>query len=1031
MADATKKTLTLPSNLQTEITNGNVVLLFGAGASLTAKKGGAKWMPSTAKLTELIADRFLDEDARKLSLDLCAEYAIAESDLLTVQNFIASELSGFTPTSAHLVVPKLSWKGLATTNYDCLVEDAYQAVGHEARQKVTPSHKNGQPIARGYLDAVPLLKLHGCITRADDPDIPFILTPDQYVKYLSNRENLFRRLMDWGAESTIVFVGHSGNDPNIRAVLEQLCGELKSRKKFYLVKPNPKSYEKVSWAKKNVEVLDATFDDFAQESLRLSGPFQGLGNVVSSAEAIGQIPNDEYERYSSGTKLFLEHEADYVNYMKPPEKIAPKLFFKGGGDRWQGTYFDYDAKRNLTETLLKEEVVERADSDGVFLTLVKSHAGAGKTIVLERTAIELAKDFDEPTFFIRETGELNSRAVIDICNKLNRRVFVFVDDASRFATAIYNLIKAAQESSSKVTIFAEARTNEWNALDHRIKGVTTSEYPLRYLSEDEIRRIIDRLSELGCLFDLENTSPQEKFDAFKERAGRQLLVALHEATQSGNFREIVLDEYRKVTPLLARRLYLTVCVFHRLGILVRAGIINRLYEVPFEEFSGRFLGPLELVVRAQYDKRVCDHVYRARHRDIADFVFRGALTNVEDRLEFYIGAIKYLNLDYKTDSDAFALLISARAIGEFFANPTHGEDIYREAVDVSPVKTHVFHQRGIYRMNCEDPNLVGAKEDLKAANELKPGDFRIIHSLAELELRLAHEATAKLQIEKHIANARGYCDSILGGPNSGYARSTKIKASLLELQTLAREKIDDRDLELLLETLQGDIDDLKKRQPDNATALQTEAKVALWLNETEDAKVALLKAFDKNPRRRFISKSLIDLAKKNGDTEQAMDYAKKVLEAKPEDASANYQYGKLGVEFDCLKPETLEYHFSKAYLDGDSNFDARLLHARTLFLMGKFSESGKIFKSLSREPIPFSQKIHTSYPVSTPRDGRVVQIEATHAWIEDFANGRRVYAHHSKFDEEAWDLLQTDEPVVFTLAFSYMGSCALEIRQRI
>jgi hypothetical protein len=365
----TAKTLTLPNNLRNEITNGNVVLLFGAGASLTAHKSKTKWMPSTRKLTELIADRFLDEDARKLSLDLCAEYAIAETDLVTVQNFIAEQMSGFPPTEAHLAIPKLFWKGLATTNYDCLIEDAYLAVANKAKQKVTPSHKNGQPIARAHLDAVPLLKLHGCITRADDAEIPFILTPDQYVNHLSNRQNLFRRLMDWGAESTIVFVGHSGNDPNIRAILEQLCGELKSRKKFYLIKPNPKSYEKVSWLKKNVEILDATFDDFANEALRLAGPFQGLGQNVAT-ESFSQIPSDEFSRFAAGTKVFLEHDADYVNYMKTPTKIAPKSFFKGAGDRWQGTFFDYDARRNLQKTLLREEVLERIEDDGTFLNLV-------------------------------------------------------------------------------------------------------------------------------------------------------------------------------------------------------------------------------------------------------------------------------------------------------------------------------------------------------------------------------------------------------------------------------------------------------------------------------------------------------------------------------------------------------------------------------------------------------------------------------------------------------------------------------------
>ena len=139
-------------------------------------------------------------------------------------------------------------------------------------------------------------------------------------------------------------------------------------------------------------------------------------------------------------------------------------------------------------------------------------------------------------------------------------------------------------------------------------------------------------------------------------------------------------------------------------------------------------------------------------------------------------------------------------------------------------------------MNCESQNLSGAKDDLKEACEISSNDFRIVHSLAELELRLAKRANSKLQIEKHIANSRAHCDSILKSPNADYARSTKVKASFLELQTLSTEKIDDRELELLLETLQGDIDDLKRREPDNVTALQTEAEVSLWLNETENAK---------------------------------------------------------------------------------------------------------------------------------------------------------------------------------------------------
>ena len=1026
----------LPTNLATEITNGDVVLLFGAGASIMAKKGRVKKVPSTTELAVLLAERFLDAEAseaakeRYLSLDRCAEYAIAKSDLVTVQKFIAQELSGFTPTEAHMTIPQLSWRGLATTNYDCLIEDAYEASKKNARQKVVPFHKSGQPIERCDLGAVPLLKLHGCITRPDDTEIPFILTPDQYVRHRKNRENLFRRMKDWAAESTIVFVGHSGYDSNIRLILDEICEEVKSRKKFYIVKPGSKDYEVESWNEKNVEILNMTFDEFAESVIDLASPFQGLGNMVTQSDVIASIPATEFKSYAQGTQLFLEHEVDYVNYMQPPKKISPELFFKGGGERWQGVVYDYDAKRNLTETLLKEQVLDKLEEKGVLVSLVVSHAGAGKSVLLERTAVELARDFDQPTLYLRPAGTLDSRAIVDFCNRQKCRVFLFVDDAIRNASDITKLHKAATESHVDLSIFTEARLNEWNAFDHRVKDLTTAEHQLRYLAENEIRKIIAKLEQFSCLFELSDASPDERFNAFKERAGRQLLVALHEATRAGTFREIVLDEYRKITPLVAQRLYLTVCVFHRLGIPVRAGIINRLYDIPFEEFKEDFFQPLEQVVRTVDDIRHNDRAYRARHRDIADIVFRGALSNVDDRMEFYIGAIKYLNLDFKTDDDAFQRLMSSRAVVEFFSNPKHGEEIYREAMNIAPDDPNVWHQRGIYRMNCEQPNLDKAKSDFLEAKERNSSNFRFTHSLAELEIRYSEKNENVLKKQKHFAKARELCTEISRGRGASYARNTVLKVAFNELKTLADSPIEDRELELYLEKLHNDLDAQLKREPDNETALQLQAKLAIWLNESASAKNTLEKAFKKNPRRQFVSKNLIEMAKRNEENEVAFDYARKVLDAKPEDPTANYHYGKLAVEFDMLDLERQEYHFAKSYLDGDSNYDARLLHARTLFLLKRYNDSRRIFRKLASLKIRFARKIAVNYPVNTVRDGRILDVEATHAWLEDFETGKRIYCHQVRFEDGVWDVIQSHEPVTFTLAFSFMGPCAVEVNLR-
>src|SRR6266849_1593658 len=86
---------------------------------------------------------------------------------------------------------------------------------------------------------------------------------------------------------------------------------------------------------------------------------------------------------------------------------------------------------------------------------------------------------------------------------------------------------------------------------------------------------------LGTLTD---ASPERRRADFADRAGRQLLVALHEATLSKPFEEIIEDEFKNITPSEAQRIYLTICVLNRLNVPVRAGLVARVHGVPFEDF---------------------------------------------------------------------------------------------------------------------------------------------------------------------------------------------------------------------------------------------------------------------------------------------------------------------------------------------------------------------------------------------------------------------------------------------------------------
>ena len=117
----------IPDFLKTQVREGKVVLVFGAGASTGAVSSTGATPPVGAALGKLLSDRFLGGKFGSAPLSQISEYAISESSLIDVQEFIRGVFEDFEPAPFHRLVPRFRWHGLATTNYDRIVEKAYQA----------------------------------------------------------------------------------------------------------------------------------------------------------------------------------------------------------------------------------------------------------------------------------------------------------------------------------------------------------------------------------------------------------------------------------------------------------------------------------------------------------------------------------------------------------------------------------------------------------------------------------------------------------------------------------------------------------------------------------------------------------------------------------------------------------------------------------------------------------------------------------------------------------------------------------------
>jgi len=1033
--------LDIPQALADQVQEGRIVLLLGAGASVGAENAKGENPPTGSELAKLIAAKFLGQGFDDTPLNIVGELAISEAGLVTVQEFLRETLTDFKPAQFHRLLPTFKWRGLATTNYDLVVEYAYDAVPMRSQQLVP--FRSDRDRVQDFLkspDSLPFLKLHGCITRTSDPEVPLILTPDQYVTHRFHRERLFSMLKEWGYEYSIVFVGQSLQDSDLRQLLLELSGLGAARPRYFLVTPNPSDPVRRFWESRRVSVLDATFAEFVEAlDARLPGPVRGAVVVAPTDHPIAARFSVPEATLTKGCYEFLSHSADFVHGGLPAAALEPKEFYRGVNKDWASIEQDLDVRRRLTDTLLSDVVLSDEDDgrSNVEIHVIKAEAGAGKTICLRRIAWDAALQFEKLCLWIKEEGRLGYECVYEIAQVTKERIFLFVDNAAKHVDELLDVLTRAKRDGIRLTIFTAERNSAWNMACERLDPEATGEYRLSYLSEPEIEKLVTLLQQHGSLGKLDELSHDDRIEAFVKRAGRQLLVALHEATQGKPFEDILVDEYEGIQPAAARTLYLSVCVLNRLGVGVRAGLIARVHEIPFSEFRERLFKPLEHVVEVRYDSLIKDNLYAARHPLIAEIVFERILTDPGARFDNYVRLVAGLNLAYDTDRTAFFQLMRARNIMDLFADYDTIMELFRTATKVASDQPFLFHQQGIYEMRRANHNLIRAAEHLNHARTMAPHDRSIIHSLAELELLRAEASTTQLEKEHHREEARRLALPLREDPVRGsYGYHTLLKLSLDRLRETLAGNPADRDIDEQAQELERLLDRALQRFPGDAYLLTAEADFGSLLKDDDRVFHALKKAFEANRRSPFIARSLAKAYVDRGMPEDAVRTLEEALEANRGEKRLHFALAITRIELANIDIDTALFHLRRSFTPGDDNYTAQFWYAFYLFMSNTDDghvESRNLFKALARAPL--SRDLRTKVRARFLEDGaaksfhgRIARMESTYGFIERDGPADWIFMHEDTFGGARWDEYRPGMLVTFEIGFNFAGSIALAVR---
>lgn len=1015
------------------------MVVLGAGASMECRSTDGRRPPSADELRDHLATKFLGTKNEKRDLATVAEMSInAGAGEPQVFDEVARQFNDYTTSKAHEKLGDFRWRGLATTNYDRFIEQGY-VLNTAALQTCIPFVKNEEPYEdrlRDERNPVALFKLHGCLHHRLDRDVPLVLSNEHYATYEKGRDLLFNRLRDWAQSSVLIFIGYRLADPHIRDLIYKI--DPTRRQRWYMVSPGGDEHDVRFWDKKGIEVLSTTFSGF-MDSLDSSVPqlFRALAPPVDTGQR-SYLKHLKNGNPSDQLIEALERDFDYVHAAMPFDEVSAEGFYSGYDHGWSGIIRKYDFARKLGEELLYAAVDVAPDSPAIRMFVLEGAAGSGKTIALRRAAFDAATALDQFVLWLKPNGILRADIIEELWALSGLRLMVYVDHVSLHSEELERALHTLKRKNVEVTVVLSEREAEWDAYCGGLDAFLPSTWTLRRLNGREVEDLVDLLARHRCLGQLTNLSRAEQIEAFlsKDRADRQLLVALHELTQGKPFEQIILDEFNRVLGESAKSLYLDIATMHQFGVIARAGAISRISGIRFDDFESEFIKPLTNIVRISVDRFTGDHGYETRHSHVAEIAFRAVCDSDETRSVQLSRIVGGLDPGFSSDRLVLENICKGRNIARTFADVEHARKIFEVATAALPESAFLFQQAAILEMQHPKGSLDYAEELAQTARTLDQNNHIYVHTLAEVSRRKANAALSQVKAEQLRAQSRRFLNEIL--TNDPRKSLTFCNLLIDEVIDLLRALPEDPKEYMIIEfdrkvaQAKERLDKARRDFPGEAEFPSAEGRLWQRLGDEVRAKRVLQQATALKAQNSGVFLRLAHVQASGGDLENSIETLRAGLQRFPSDKLLHLELALRLVEHNRSTSPEIEGHFGASYGVGDHALDARFFHACYLFWAGKVEECRKLFDEIStrsssdyrKRPNPEEGVIDQFIAQQT---GSVASVRDDYFFIQSGCYPKQIFAHMTALSGVDISELTTGKQVRFRVRFNRRGPVASSV----
>lgn len=620
----------------------------------------------------------------------------------------------------------MPWYRVYTLNVDDLAIATARvfSLGRRIVPLSAVSWANRQP-PTATSDSLEVIHLNGVLE--DGPD-RVTFSPTQYAERLAGQEPLYAQCAAEVLVRPVVFIGTPLNESPLWQHLKLRKQGTRTRREFrrqsFIVTPTlDRARRDLLEREFHVKHLPMSVEEFTQELIATSKGVVEEGMAVLRTSVLTSSPRTEIPLAFDLSAASQAGQSDFLLGRTPT-----------WGDIRDGVAAARECNVELRRLVASELAAAALERRTILLT---GTAGAGKTTAAMQLALELGASGTK-------VGWID--ASIDISPVHLRRCassdeapsVLIIDEAERYGSELPAIVQdLALSTKAPVVIVAIRAGRGADRFQDRadMQGIRLVDYVMPNLADSDIEQLLSTLARHHRLGVLKGRAHSERIKAFKDVAGRQLIVALLEATSGRRFEELIISELEETSDD-TRTLYSLVAV----ATALRFGLTKEELLLSVGDSSNATLGAIDSLQRKFLISTDPSGELRVRHRVIADVL------------------MKYLSAEGGLGGLVIGLAVAAATkvspvtpyqhkharrlrslINHDWLFTQVGEKATRQLYDELESLTHHLHhywlQRGSFELEHGDLQL--AENFLNQAYSLEPHDALVMTEYGYLRLRMA------------------------------------------------------------------------------------------------------------------------------------------------------------------------------------------------------------------------------------------------------------------------------------------------------